>query len=310
MPRRHAVHFPPHSLSDLILHYHDVDFHVHKLVLHQQSAYFRACLLSLQPAAASGAAAGRNAAQEPSSSASASSSSLSLSAIDSGPSHRPAKRGRSSALVSPQPAVSAPPPVEAECCHSPAVACLQLPDQLGVHPADTDVLQLFLEHLYFPSAHPFPPFWPRVRVDLSVAEDDSVPPLFPTLDSAAISQYCKHSVQGSVVMSPGLLSLIHYFDAKRLWQQVIAVIQVRGASPRLAWYWLSRDLTRFGLKAEEDWLIQQVAKDTAVVDSDKYRQYLSSLSPSVTARLIQAIHQNWEGRRAAAAYSSGSDDSE
>ena len=50
---------------------------------------------------------------------------------------------------------------------------MQLPDKFGVQHADTDDLQLFLEHLYFPSAHPFPPFVPGARVDLSAAKQDA-----------------------------------------------------------------------------------------------------------------------------------------
>ena len=122
--------------------------------------------------------------------------------------------------------------MEAECSHSPAVACLQLPHSIGVIEAATGDLRLFLEHLYFPSAHPFPPFWPRVRVDLRVAEYDAAAlPLFPKPRAAAIDQYGKHTAQGSVVMGPGLLSLIHYFDAERLWQQCVAVIKAHGATP-------------------------------------------------------------------------------
>ena len=183
MSQRRAVHFPPRRLSDLILHYQDVDFHVHKLVLYQHCAYFRACVLDLQPAsgkaaasasaaaeasalepaaaAASPSTATADTAQKPASSSSSSSSLSSSSAADSSP---PAKRARlseeSAELISPLSAVSAAAPVEAECSHSPAVACLQLPPSIGLMEATTAEFQLFLEHLYFPSAHPFRPTGP------------------------------------------------------------------------------------------------------------------------------------------------------
>ena len=319
MPQRRAVHFPPRSLSDLILHYRDVDFHVHKLVLYQHCAYFRAFVLSLQPAPAPAAAASESAAAsapEPAASAasasaarddtaqqaassSCASSSPSSSATDPSP---PAKRARSSEvsseLISPLSAVSAASPVEAECSHSPAVACLHLPHSIGVIEATTGSLRLFLEHLYFPSAHPFPPYWPRVRVDLRVAEYDAAAlPLFPKPRAAAMEQYCKVNTKGSVAMTPGLLSLIHYFDAERLWQQCVAVIKADGATPCNAWLWLSCDLSRFGLKAEEDWLIQQAAKDTAVHDSEMYCSCVHRLTPSLWLRVLQAIHQSKEIQR-------------
>ena len=70
------------------------------------------------------------------------------------------------------------------------------------------------------------------------------------------------------VVSAELPSLIHYFDSEQLWQQCVAVIKADGASPCNAWCWLSLDLSRFWLKAEEDWLIQQAEKDVDVDDND------------------------------------------
>jgi hypothetical protein len=141
MSQRSDVYLPPRSLSDLILHYRDVDFHVHKLVLWQHCDYFRAIVLSLQQ-------------QQPASSSSSSSSSLSSFTGGSSSSvDPPLRRVCSSDQLSLQPAA----PVDSECCHSPPVACVQLPDSLGVYPADTGNLQLFLEHLYFPACIPSRP---------------------------------------------------------------------------------------------------------------------------------------------------------
>ena len=111
---------------------------------------------------------------------------------------------------------------------------MQLPDDFGVIQASADDLQLFLEHLYFPSFYPYPPLKPRDRVDLSLAEDDAALPLFPTPDAAAIRQYRELDAQGKVLPSLQLLTLIHYFDAKRLWRQCIAVMKADGATPRHA----------------------------------------------------------------------------
>ena len=181
--------------------------------------------------------------------------------------------------------------MESECVHSHPVACVQLPDSIGVLPCtDTDELQLFLEHLYFPCSHPFPPCIPKDRVDLSTIERDAALPLFPTPDAAAIKRFCKRNVRGHMAYSTALLSLIHYFHAERLWQQCIAVIKVQSTQPTQAWMWLSI-LARYELKEEEDRLIQAAAKDGSVCDNERYRKYAASLSTSVTLRLMQAIYQ-------------------
>ena len=301
MPQRRAVYFPPRSLSDLVLHHHDVDFHVHKLVLYQHCDYFRAFVLTLQPAAASASASaaasgsasasagGSGAAEQPASSSSSSSSLSTFAAASSPAARTAAKRARSSEPIGSLPA-AAPIVIGSECCHSPPVACVQLPDIIGVFPfTNPDHLQLFLEHLYFPCSHPFPPYEPRVRVDLSSIERDAALPLFPTPDAAAIRQYGSDDA-GGLVISTALLSLIHYFHAERLWQQCIAVIRVQSTQPWQAWMWLSI-LARYGLKKEENRLIQAAALDQGVCDNEQYRQYAASFSPSLMLRLMQAIHR-------------------
>ena len=40
-------HFPPSRISDLVIHYRDTAFHVHKLVLCCHSSYFRAYIEQL-----------------------------------------------------------------------------------------------------------------------------------------------------------------------------------------------------------------------------------------------------------------------
>ena len=309
MSQRRAVYFPPRILSDLVLHYRDVDFHLHKLVLYQQCDYFRAFVLTLQPAAASAmasaaasgfasasAGASRAAEQPASSSASSSSSSLSTVAAASSRSTRPAaKRARSSEPIGSQPAADAG-IVESECVHSPPVACVQLPDSIGVLPCTTtDELQLFLEHVYFPCSHPFPPYISKVRVDLSTIESDAALPLFPTPDAAAIRQYASRIADvsddaGGHLISPALLSLIHYFHAERLWQQSLAVVKTMSANGTQAWFWLSI-LARYGLKEEEDRLIQAAAKHRCVCDNALYREYAASFSPSLTLRLMLAMRE-------------------
>ena len=301
MSQRSAVYFPPRILSDLILHYRDVDFHVHKLVLYQHCDYFRAFVLTLQPAAASASASaaasgfasasagGSGAAEQPASSSS-SSSSLSTFAAASSRSTRPAaKRARSSELVGSPPAAAAR-VVESECVHSPPVACLQLPHSFGVTPfSDTDELQLFLEHLYFPCSYPYPPFVPDIRVDLSTIERDAALPLFPAPQPEAIAQYPLRSEKNGCMMNQRLLSLIHYFHAERLWQQSLAVIRVQSTQPTQAWMWLSI-LARYELKEEEDRLIRLAALDKGVCDSEPYRRLAASVSVSVWLRLVQVIH--------------------
>ena len=300
MSQRSAVYFPPRILSDLILHYRDVDFHVHKLVLYQHCDYFRAFVLTLQPAAASApvlasasasastAAAGNHAAQQTVSSSSSPSSSLSSPTTNSSSAWAAVKRSRTSELLSSEPG-SAPSAVEDECSHSPPVACTQLPDSFGVARAEPWALQLFLEHVYLPSAHPFPPYVPKVRVDLSTIERDAELPLFPTPDAAAIARYVTRDAQGNNRHSRSLLSLIHYFHAERLWQQSLAVIRAVSTTPSHAWIWLSI-VSRYGLKEEEDRLIQQVANDKAVSDSEPYRTVAASVSVSVWLRLVQVMH--------------------
>ena len=270
MPQRRAVFFPPRGLSDLILHYRDADFHVHKLVLHQECVYFRAIVTTLQPAAASASA-----------SASASSSRATRAA---------AKRARSSESNSSPPAAAVP-VVASECVHSPPVACLQLPDSFGVQPCtDTDQLQLFLEHLYFPCSHPFPPYIPKVRVDLSTVERDAALPLFPAPQPEAIEQYSLRSEKNGCLMNPRLLSVIQHFHAERLWQQSLTVIRA-ATEPTHAWFWLSI-VSAFGLKEEEDRLIRLAALDKGVCDSEQYRAHVASFSPSLMLRLMQAIHES------------------
>ena len=270
MPQRRAVYFPPRILSDLVLHYRDVDFHVHKLVLHQECEYFRAIVTTLQPAAASASA-----------SASASSRPATRAA---------AKRARCESNSSPP--AAAVPVVASECVHSPPVACLQLPDSIGVLPCtDTDELQLFLEHVYFPCSHPFPPCIPKVRVDLSTIERDAALPLFPAPQPEAVAQYPLRSETNGCLMNPRLLSLIQHFHAERLWQQCIAVIRVQSAQPWQAWFWLSI-LARYELKEEEDRLIRLAALDKGVCDSEQYRAHAASFSPSLMLRLMQAIHES------------------
>ena len=106
-----------------------------------------------------------------------------------------------------------------------------------------------------------------------------------------MEQYRETNEAGTAAVSAELLSLIHYFDVERLWQQCIAVIKADGATPCDAWFWLSFDLSRFGLKAEEDWLIQQAAKDVDVDDSESYREHISDLPHYVVPRVLQALHQ-------------------
>ena len=180
--------------------------------------------------------------------------------------------------------------VASECVHSPPVACLQLPDSFGVTPCpDTDELQLFLEHVYFPCSHPFPPYIPKVRVDLSTIERDAALPLFPTPDAAAIAQYPLRSETNGCMMDSGLLSLIQHFHAERLWQQSLTVIRA-ATEPTHAWFWLSI-LARYGLKEEEDRLIQVAAEDEGVCDNKLYRKYAASFSPSLTLRLMLAMRE-------------------
>ena len=274
MSQRRAVYFPPRSLSDLILHYRDVDFHVHKLVLHQECVYFRAIVTTLQPAAASASA----------------SSSGSASASSRPATRAAAKRARSSESDSSPPAAAVP-VVASDCVHSPPVACLQLPDSIGVLPCtDADQLQLFLEHVYFPCSYPFPPCIPKVRVDLSTVERDAALPLFPTPDAAAIARYSLRGEKNGCLMNARLLSLIHYFHAERLWQQCIAVIRAENTAPLQAWFWLSI-LARYGLKEEEDRLIQVAAEDRGVCDNKLYRKYAASFSPSLMLRLMLAMRE-------------------
>jgi hypothetical protein len=165
-------------LSDLILHYRDVDFHGHKVILYQHCTYFRAVIPGLQPESVSASdaeSASSAAAQRLPRSSSPSSNS------DSSPS---AKRARCSQPISLQLAQAEP-----ECTHPFPVACLQLPHSFGIKPVSTDSLQLFLEHVYFPHSYPFPPYVPNARVDLSTIEADaSGVPLFPLPCSSAIAQ--------------------------------------------------------------------------------------------------------------------------
>ena len=171
----------------------------------------------------------------------------------------------------------------------PSPACSCLTASAWTPFSDADELQLFLEHVYFPCSYPYPPFVPDIRVDLSTIERDAVLPLFPMPDAAAVAQYVRRDAQDKCQYSPGLLSLIHYFHAERLWQQSVAVITAKSRDPVDAWYWLSI-LARYGLKEEEDRLIQAAALDQGVCDNKLCRRRTASLPPFLMLRFMQAIY--------------------
>ena len=48
-PVREEERLAPHRVSNLVIHYRSIDFHVHSFVLRHHSAYFRAVLDALTP---------------------------------------------------------------------------------------------------------------------------------------------------------------------------------------------------------------------------------------------------------------------
>ena len=151
--RRH-VYLPPTLLSDFIVHFHDTDFHVHQLVLHHHSVYFRNLLQSfpsidetirssLPLVEAGGDATTR--------------SSLPLVEAEGDATSR-----------------SSFPLVEAGglvCGHSPWVRCVNLPSQPGRLPVTEGDLLTFFHHLYFVSTFNYPPLTPPAHlVDLISAD--------------------------------------------------------------------------------------------------------------------------------------------
>ena len=285
MSARRAVLFPPRSLCDFVIHYRSADFHVHQVILHLQSAFFRDFFLTLPQPAAGNYAAHRNG---------------SVAAEQKQPAVPPVVRSSTSPPPASEPqsadasAVSPPSSASPPACqfgHSAPVACIVLNESFGVSAACVDGFELFLHHLYFPAWYRFPPLTPKTRLQLDVVERQVRPASLdfpPPTDSVAVFSYAMMGEEGAVLAEPQLLSLFHSFGCERAWQQCLAVIRLKACSSN-AWCWLA-ELSRYGLHEEEDRLIQQAAMDTAVDNDERYRTLIAALSPSTILRIIRAIH--------------------
>ena len=241
------IFFPPRQHADFVIHYEQKALHVHKLILHQHSAYFRTYFETLPPAAL--------------------------------PTGRPAKRRKAKRSASPVAAEGK------EKCDHPSIAhCIHLPrqtklvEQKAVTAAE---FELFLRHLYFSAHYCYPSYLPKTDIDL----DADCAPLSLAFPPITLLNWYTGTTPlrvnaGTFPRKEALLTLAHYLDCQALMAQCEAVllkqVEVKGRVGDPAWVtssaWLILPLChRYHLETAKNACVSVVAAQDGLLQREEFR---------------------------------------
>jgi len=205
-----AVHFPPQKLSDLVLHYLDVDFHVHKFVLHHHSTVLDSIIDAV----------------------------MHDSEADS---KQPTKRQRTCGCNKPCYRFE---PMTAKLYWSKLISAPQ-----DSHTVSAEAMELFFRHLYFPDHYCYPPLLPAVDVDLTTPPP-FVTTYSTPVDAKHISHLKKQvtpipfkhftASDGRIryVQATAVMYLAFYFGAETVLKRCQDILRDQTKRYGEAWYYL------------------------------------------------------------------------
>ena len=217
------VHFPPRLLSDFVIHYRGMNFHVHQLVLYLHSDYFRALLGNKGPGGGGGGgasggggsdgSAGHKRQRTDAAPIASSSAPSSASALPTAPSSNGGGGGGSSC----------------EQGHARSTQCVHLASlPSGERDSTIDELGLFLCHLYFPSHYRYPPYLPSVDIDLGPRAETASPMFavaFPGVEDEDFGAELRmHEDHVRPFLNESVLSLAAFFQCGLVVRQCEAVL--------------------------------------------------------------------------------------